>query len=109
MESYRDQERLLWEQLSGLVTDAAWLESYAAAAMLKVKETMQVGVFACECVSVPREAGQGGRGWQLGGWVPSLFLAAMLQVKETMGGVFVHGRQGRRTDGSLASGCCLSR
>jgi hypothetical protein len=43
MDSYRDQERLLWEQLSGLVTDAAWLESYAAAAMLKVKETMQVG------------------------------------------------------------------
>lgn len=42
MASYQDQERLLWEQLSGLVTDAAWLESYAAAAMLKVKETMQV-------------------------------------------------------------------
>jgi hypothetical protein len=42
MDSYADQERLLWEQLSGLVTDAAWLESYAGAAMLKVKETMQV-------------------------------------------------------------------
>jgi hypothetical protein len=34
----------VWEQLSGLVTDAAWLESYAAAAMIKVKEAFQVGV-----------------------------------------------------------------
>jgi hypothetical protein len=42
LESYEDQERLVWEQLSGLVTDAAWLESYAAAAMLKVKEAFQV-------------------------------------------------------------------
>lgn len=32
----------MWEQLSGLVTDAAWLESYAAATMLKVKEAFQV-------------------------------------------------------------------
>jgi hypothetical protein len=42
LESYEDQERLVWEQLSGLVTDAAWLESYAAAAMIKVKEAFQV-------------------------------------------------------------------
>uniref|UniRef100_A0A383VT62 BAR domain-containing protein n=1 Tax=Tetradesmus obliquus TaxID=3088 RepID=A0A383VT62_TETOB len=41
LESYEDQERLVWEQLSGLVTDAAWLESYAAATMLKVKEAFQ--------------------------------------------------------------------
>jgi hypothetical protein len=40
--SYEDQERLVWEQLSGLVTDAAWLESYAAATMVKVKEALQV-------------------------------------------------------------------
>jgi hypothetical protein len=41
VESYEDQERLVWEQLSGLVTDAAWLESYAAATMIKAKEAMQ--------------------------------------------------------------------
>lgn len=40
--SYGDQERLVWEQLSGLVRDAAWLESYIVATMLLVKETMQV-------------------------------------------------------------------
>jgi hypothetical protein len=32
----------VWEQLSGLVRDAAWLESYIVATMLLVKETMQV-------------------------------------------------------------------
>jgi hypothetical protein len=40
--SYGDQERLVWEQLSGLVRDAAWLESYIVATMLLVKEAMQV-------------------------------------------------------------------
>ncbi|KAF8056124.1 zntD [Scenedesmus sp. PABB004] len=33
LESYEDQERLVWEQLSGLVVDGSWLESYAAAVM----------------------------------------------------------------------------
>ncbi|KAI8465010.1 MAG: hypothetical protein J3K34DRAFT_525703 [Monoraphidium minutum] len=40
-ESYRIQERLVWEQLSGLVRDAAWLESYCASALLIVKEAVQ--------------------------------------------------------------------
>eukprot|EP00877_Chromochloris_zofingiensis_P004136 jgi/Chrzof1/13723/Cz08g09170.t1 len=39
--SYLDHERLVWEQLSGLVRDAAWLESYIAATMLIVKEAAQ--------------------------------------------------------------------
>ena len=34
----------MWEQLSGLVRDAAWLEAYGAAVMLLVKETMQAAV-----------------------------------------------------------------
>jgi hypothetical protein len=49
LESYEDQERLVWEQLSGLVTDAAWLESYAAAVIIKFKEAFQVGGRACCC------------------------------------------------------------
>ena len=39
----RLQEQLVFEQLSGLVRDAAWFKSYMAAAMLVMKEAMQVG------------------------------------------------------------------
>ncbi|GBF88618.1 hypothetical protein Rsub_01333 [Raphidocelis subcapitata] len=41
VDSFREQERLVFEQLSGLVRDAAWLESYCAAALLVVKEAVQ--------------------------------------------------------------------
>lgn len=40
--SYNEQEQLVWETLSGLVRDAAWLKSYVAATLLAVKETLQV-------------------------------------------------------------------
>lgn len=39
--TYEEQERLVWEQLSGLVRDAAWLKSYVAGAILVVKESLQ--------------------------------------------------------------------
>jgi hypothetical protein len=41
--SFREQEHLVWEQLSGLVRDAAWLKSYMVASLLVFKEAMQVG------------------------------------------------------------------
>eukprot|EP00879_Flechtneria_rotunda_P000161 GHRR01000231.1.p1 GENE.GHRR01000231.1~~GHRR01000231.1.p1 ORF type:complete len:691 (+),score=298.64 GHRR01000231.1:288-2360(+) len=59
LESYEDQERLVWEQLCGLVTDAAWLESYAAAAMLKVKEAMQGVALALGASKQPLPAYRG--------------------------------------------------
>ncbi|KAJ9507305.1 hypothetical protein QJQ45_006242 [Haematococcus lacustris] len=39
-ESYREQEQLVFEQLSGLVRDAAYFKSYVAAGMLVVKDTL---------------------------------------------------------------------
>ena len=110
MDSYADQERLLWEQLSGLVTDAAWLESYAGAAMLKVKETMQVGMTLVPVQLSPVEGLPGGTQHGMGRmrfgisqpmisfWRHVVFVygalllillesyaaAAMLKVKETM-------------------------
>ncbi|WIA23090.1 hypothetical protein OEZ85_001433 [Tetradesmus obliquus] len=70
LESYEDQERLVWEQLSGLVTDAAWLESYAAATMLKVKEAFQLSGLVTDAA-----------------WLESYAAATMLKVKEAFQGV----------------------
>ncbi|KAJ9522437.1 hypothetical protein QJQ45_008270 [Haematococcus lacustris] len=39
-ESYREQEQLVYEQLSGLVRDAAYFKSYVAAGLLVVKDTL---------------------------------------------------------------------
>ncbi len=33
----------MWEHLSGLVRDAAWLKAYAAGSLLAVKDALQVG------------------------------------------------------------------
>jgi hypothetical protein len=41
--SFKEQEQLVWEQLSGLVRDAAWLKSYVVSSLLVFKEAMQVG------------------------------------------------------------------
>ncbi|GFH33181.1 uncharacterized protein HaLaN_32509, partial [Haematococcus lacustris] len=37
---YREQEQLVYEQLSGLVRDAAYFKSYVAAGLLVVKDTL---------------------------------------------------------------------
>ncbi len=37
-----EQEQLVFEQLSGLVRDAAYFKSYVAAALLVIKDTLQV-------------------------------------------------------------------
>lgn len=39
--TFEEQERLVWEQLSGLVRDGAWLKSYVASSLLVVKESLQ--------------------------------------------------------------------
>ncbi|PNH06117.1 hypothetical protein TSOC_007554 [Tetrabaena socialis] len=39
--SYREQEELVWEHLSGLVRDAAWLKAFVAGSMLDIKEALQ--------------------------------------------------------------------
>ncbi|MEW5300709.1 MAG: hypothetical protein WDW36_003619 [Sanguina aurantia] len=44
--SYNEQEQLVWEQLAGLVRDAAWLKSYMAGAFLVVKEALQAAAVA---------------------------------------------------------------
>jgi hypothetical protein len=43
LEPYVDEERLVREQLIALVTDAALLKGYAAAAMIRFKQAIQVG------------------------------------------------------------------
>ena len=42
-QSFDQVEVVLYEQLSGLCRDAAWLKSYIAAELLLLKELMQVG------------------------------------------------------------------
>lgn len=50
----------MWEHLSGLVRDAAWLKAYAAGALLAVKDALQVG----GGLGVGgRGGGGGGTGW----------------------------------------------
>ncbi len=44
--SFKEQEALVWEQLSGLVRDAAWLKSYLVGALLLLKEMMQATLLA---------------------------------------------------------------
>lgn len=42
--SYEEQERLVYEQLSGLCRDAAWLKSYIASSLIISKEALQTVV-----------------------------------------------------------------
>eukprot|EP00798_Chlamydomonas_sp_ICE-L_P014045 gene14045-19982_t len=51
MGSFHEQEHFVFQQLRGLVFDAAWFKSYVASSLLVLKETMQVmlvGLGACK-------------------------------------------------------------
>ena len=41
--AFKEQEALLYEQLSGLCRDASWLKSYMVAALVAGKDAFQVG------------------------------------------------------------------
>ncbi|KAG2429029.1 hypothetical protein HXX76_011271 [Chlamydomonas incerta] len=54
--TYREQEDLVWQHLSGLVRDAAWLKAFVAGAMLSVKDALQATAIALGPCKLPLPA-----------------------------------------------------
>ncbi|KXZ51084.1 hypothetical protein GPECTOR_14g68 [Gonium pectorale] len=54
--TYREQEQLVWEHLSGLVRDAAWLKAFVAGALVSVKEALQASALALGPCKLPLPA-----------------------------------------------------
>ncbi|KAG2495185.1 hypothetical protein HYH03_006791 [Edaphochlamys debaryana] len=54
--SYQEQEELVWQHLSGLVRDAAWLKAFVAGALLDIKEALQASAVALGPCKLPLPA-----------------------------------------------------